>query len=80
VNDVDGFDFNLERRMPRRSAERRTTYLSLAGTAGHHGDVTVTVGTVPRQVTLTAPGLPEASISHPDDLKQASSSSMNAHG
>ncbi|MFI9576501.1 hypothetical protein ACIG5D_34175 [Microbispora rosea] len=32
--------------------------------------MTVTVGAVPRQATLAAPGLPEASVSHPDELKQ----------
>ncbi|WP_169951978.1 hypothetical protein [Microbispora sp. H11081] len=70
MNDVHGFDFDLVRRMPSRSFERQSTYLSLTGTAGQYGEVTVTVGTVPRQATLAAPGLPEASVSHPDDLKQ----------
>ncbi|MEU8274211.1 hypothetical protein ACFYOK_05925 [Microbispora bryophytorum] len=70
MNDVHGFDFDLVRRMPSRSAGRQSTYLSLAGTAGQYGEVTVTVGTVTRQATLAGPGLPEASVSHPDDLKQ----------
>ncbi|TQS25901.1 hypothetical protein [Microbispora sp. KK1-11] len=67
---MPGFTFDLVRRTPVRSAERRSTYLSLTGTAGPYGEVTVTVGTVPRQATLAAPGLPEASVSHPNDLKQ----------
>ncbi|MEN3535479.1 hypothetical protein AAH991_10245 [Microbispora sp. ZYX-F-249] len=70
MNDVHEFNFDLVRRMPFRSAERQTTYLSLTGTAGRYGEVAVTVGTVPRQATLTAPGLPEASVTHPDDLKR----------
>ncbi|MEU7886110.1 hypothetical protein AB0B54_11490 [Microbispora bryophytorum] len=70
MNDVHGFDFDLVRRMPYRSAERQSIYLSLTGTAGQYGEVTVTVRTVTRQATLAGPGLPEASVSHPDDLKQ----------
>ncbi|MEW9526949.1 hypothetical protein [Microbispora sp. NPDC049125] len=67
---MSGFTFDLVRRISVRSAERRTTYLTLAGTAGPYGEVTVAVGTVPRRATLTAPGLPEAWISHPDERKQ----------
>ncbi|MEV4296181.1 hypothetical protein [Microbispora rosea] len=49
---MHGFDFDLVRRMPSRSAARQSTYLSLTGMARRYGEVTVTVGTVPRQATL----------------------------
>jgi hypothetical protein len=67
---MSGFTFELVRRTPTRPSEMRTAHLVLTGTAGPYGEVTVTVGTIPRLVTLTAPGMPEASVSHPDEQRQ----------
>jgi hypothetical protein len=65
-----GFTFELVRRTPTRPAEMRTAHLVLTGTAGPYGEVTVTVGTIPRLAALAAVGLPEASVSHPDEQRQ----------
>ncbi|GAA4578721.1 hypothetical protein GCM10023194_02280 [Planotetraspora phitsanulokensis] len=67
---MSGFTFELVRRTPTRPAEMRVAHLVLTGTAGPYGEVTVTVGTVPRVAALDAPGLPEASVSHPDAQRQ----------
>jgi hypothetical protein len=67
---MSGFEFTLRHRAPVRTAEQRTTFLTLTGTAGPYGEVIVTVGTRPRLATLSCTALPEASISHPDDTQE----------
>ncbi|GII53151.1 hypothetical protein Pth03_15400 [Planotetraspora thailandica] len=67
---MSGFAFDLVRHTPVRPSRQRTTSLSLTGTAGPYGEVAVTVGTVPRVATLAAPGLPDCSVTHPDNTRQ----------
>ncbi|MFF1963628.1 hypothetical protein ACFVW5_08410 [Streptomyces sp. NPDC058232] len=67
---MSALTFDLVRRMPLRPSEQRTTFVVLTGTAGPSGEVTITVGTVPRRAVLVAAGLPEGSITHPDATKQ----------
>ncbi|GGO30889.1 hypothetical protein GCM10010116_61860 [Microbispora rosea subsp. aerata] len=63
---MSGFTFELVPQKPPRS-ERKTTFLLLTGTAGPYGDVSLKITTYPEEATLLAEGLPDGSISHPDN-------------
>jgi hypothetical protein len=51
-------------------AKRKTTHAMLVADSERYGEIVLLVETVPRRGTLTAPGLPEASIVHPDVHRQ----------
>ncbi|MEV1198683.1 hypothetical protein [Microbispora rosea] len=63
---MSGFTFELVPQKPSRS-ERKTTFLLLTGTAGPYGEVSLKITTYPEEATLLAEGLPDGSISHPDN-------------
>ncbi|MEV8630171.1 hypothetical protein AB0395_00800 [Streptosporangium sp. NPDC051023] len=66
---MSGFTFELGAEKIPRAARKKGTTSVLAGTAGPYGEVIVTLELAPSQATLSAPGLPDASASHPDDLR-----------
>ncbi|WP_432929923.1 hypothetical protein ACQPZZ_06770 [Microbispora sp. CA-135349] len=63
---MSGFTFELVPQNP-PGAERKTVFLLLAGTAGPYGDVLLRITRYPEEATLIAEGLPQGSISHPDN-------------
>ncbi|MEU6407501.1 hypothetical protein [Microbispora sp. NPDC046933] len=63
---MSGFTFELVAQKPPRP-DRKTTFLLLTGTAGPYGEVSLRITTYPEEATLVAEGLPEGSISHPDN-------------
>ncbi|MEV4095164.1 hypothetical protein [Streptosporangium saharense] len=66
---MSGFTFELHSDKVPRAARKKGVKDVFSGTAGPYGDVVVTLSVAPSQAVLTAPGLPEASLSHHDDLR-----------
>ncbi|MEU7910564.1 MULTISPECIES: hypothetical protein [Microbispora] len=64
------FTFDLVLQRPADRREQEAIFLVLVGTAGPYGEVSLTISRFPREATLLAKGLPKASLSHPDLLRQ----------